>query len=103
MGLFGFLAVRWFRVVSGVGYLSFAVLYFTVGLLAGLVALGLRGETPDVRSALTALWREPFGPPMLLVIAIGSFCLVIWRLLQAFVDLEGKGTSVVGLIQRGRY
>lgn len=74
-----------------------------MGLLAALVALGVRGEAPDARVAIRALWEQPFGPALLLVVALGASCLVIWRVLQAFWDLEGQGKSFIGLCKRVRY
>lgn len=89
--------------LPGAGHLSAAVLYITMGLLAGLVALGFRGEPPDARAAVRALWEQPLGPALLAVVSLGALCLVIWRLLQAFWDLEGQGRSFIGLCKRTRY
>ncbi|MGZ8901227.1 MAG: DUF1206 domain-containing protein [Limisphaerales bacterium] len=96
-------AVAVMSALPSAGHLSAAVLYVTMGLLAGLVALGGRGETPDARVAVRALWEQPFGPALLLLVALGALCLVIWRLLQAFCDLEGKGKSFLGWCKRLRY
>ena len=96
-------AVAVISALPGAGHLSAAVLYVTMGLLAGLVALGIRGETPDARVAVRALWEQPFGPAMLIFVAIGALCLVCWRLLQAFWDVEGNGRSFIGLCKRARY
>jgi hypothetical protein len=96
-------AIAVISALPGAGHLSAAVLYVTMGLLAGLVALGIRGETPDARVAVRALWEQPFGPAMLILVAVGSLCLVCWRLLQAFWDVEGKGRSFIGLCKRARY
>jgi hypothetical protein len=96
-------AVAVLSALPSAGHLSAAVLYVTMGLLAGLVALGVRGETPDARVAVRALWEQPLGPALLLLVALGSLCLVLWRLLQAFCDLEGKGRSFFGWCKRFRY
>jgi hypothetical protein len=96
-------AIAVISALPSAGHFSAAVLYVTMGLLAGLVALGIRGETPDARAAVRALWEQPFGPALLLVVAFGASCLVIWRLLQAFWDLESKGRSFLGICKRIRF
>ena len=96
-------AVALLSALPSAGHFSAAVLYVTMGLLAGLVALGVRGETPDARVAVRALWDQPLGPALLLFVALGALCLVLWRLLQAFCDLEGKGRTFIGCCQRFRY
>ena len=96
-------AVAVISALPSAGHLAAAVLYVTMGLLAGLVALGVRGETPDARLAVRALWEQPFGPALLILVSLGALCLVVWRVLQAFWDLESKGRSFVGLCKRGRY
>lgn len=96
-------AVAVLSALPSAGHLSAAVLYVTMGLLAGLVALGMHGEMPDARVAVHALWAQPFGPGLLLLVALGLLCLVTWRLLQAFCDLEGQGCSFIGWCKRIRY
>ena len=89
--------------LPGAGHFSAAIFYVTMGFLAGLVALGMGGETPDGRVVVRALRDLPFGPLLLITIALGALSLVVWRLLQAFWDIEGKGRSFIGLCQRGRF
>lgn len=91
------------RALPGAGHFSVAVLYVTTGLLAALLAFGMRREAPDVRGVIRVLKEQPFGPALLFLVALGSICLVVWRLLQAFVDVEDKGRTLVGLFQRARY
>lgn len=90
-------------VLPGVGHLSLAVVHVTMGLLAGLVALGLRGEAPDARVVVRAIRELPFGPALLLAVSVGALCLVAWRLLQAFWDIENKGRSFMGICHRVRF
>ena len=96
-------AVAVLNALPGAGHCSAAIFYVTMGLLAGLVALGLQGETPDGRVVVRALRDLPFGPILLITIGFGALSLVVWRSLQAFWDIEGKGRSFFGLCQRGRY
>jgi hypothetical protein len=96
-------AIAVISALPGVGHFSAAIINVTMGLLAGLVALGLRGETPDARMVMRALRELPFGPMLMIVTAAGAVCLAVWRILQAVWDLEGKGRGFIGLCQRGRY
>ena len=89
--------------LPGAGHFSSAVLHVTMGLLAGLLALGFRGEAPDGRVVVRALRDLPFGPALLFAVSAGALCLVVWRLLQAFWDIEGKGRSFIGLCHRARF
>src|SRR6185503_14497303 len=96
-------AVAVLGALPGAGHFSAAIFYVTMGLLAGLVALGLRGEPPDGRVVVRALRDLPFGPILLMTVSLGALSLVMWRLLQAFWDMEGKGRSFVGICQRARF
>jgi hypothetical protein len=96
-------AVALISALPGAGHLSAAIINVSMGFLAGLVALGLRGETPDARLVIRALRNLPLGPLLLVMIALGALCLVGWRMLQAFWDIESKGRSFKGLCQRGRF
>jgi hypothetical protein len=96
-------AVAVISALPGAGHFSAAIFYVTMGLLAGLVALGLRGEPPDGRVVARALRDLPFGRILLITVALGALSLVIWRSLQAFWDVESKGRSFIGLCQRGRF
>lgn len=96
-------AVAVISALPGAGHFSAAVIHVTMGCMAGLVALGFRGETPDARLVVRALREVPFGPVLLLSTAAGALCLVAWRLLQTFWDVEGKGKTLLGVCKRARY
>ena len=64
-------------VLPNLGYLSVAMVYITTGLLAGLVALGLRGRAPDLREAIYTLKEQPFGPLLLVALIVCAICLGI--------------------------
>jgi hypothetical protein len=97
------IAFNFIRALPGAAHVTVAVLYVTMGLLAALVAFGLRSEAPDIREAIRTLKEQPFGPALLVIIAVGSACLVFWRILQAIGDLEEKGRTILGLCHRARF
>lgn len=74
----------------------------TLGLLAALTVFGLRHRNPDLREALEAINEQPLGPFFLILLILCSLALALWRGLQSIADLEEKGRSLAGLLQRAR-
>lgn len=92
--------------VSGLGRLGLAckgAVYLLIGILALQAALGLGGETTDPQGVLTRILETPIGKPLLGVVAAGLIGYVVWRLVQAVLDTEAKGTGPRGLWARGGY
>src|SRR3954470_20320654 len=83
-------AAKLVQALPGAGHLSSAILNLTLGFLTVLFASGLRRESPDARSVLETLRAQPFGPVLLLIISAGYCSLVLFRLLQATDDFDGK-------------
>jgi hypothetical protein len=90
----------WVERLARVGYVSKAVLYVTVGVLAARAALGSGGHTTDTRGAMNAVHDVTFGRSMLLVVAAGLLGYAIWRVTEALVDPEGRGTNMKALAIR---
>jgi hypothetical protein len=57
-------------------------LYATVGVLAGRLALGERGEDASQRGAMSSVATQPFGRVLLTVLAMGLAGYALWRLWQ---------------------
>jgi hypothetical protein len=76
------------------------VLYTVVGVLALQSALGNGGKTTGSRGALTTLVRQDFGALILVVIAAGLFGYAAWRIIEAVLDPERRGTTVKGIALR---
>jgi hypothetical protein len=83
--------------LARLGFASKAFIYSTVGLLAGAAALNEGGTVTDTRGALRVILSHPFGNAVLVVLAVGLCGYSLWRLLDAFLDPEGRGTSAKGL------
>ena len=93
----------WLRHVARLGYASKGLVYMLVGVLAVQAAFGARRQTTGVRVALYTIVRQPFGSVLLGMVALGLGLHVVWRLLQAGVDPERKGTKLIGLAHRAAY
>ena len=96
-------AAPWIEWLARVGYAANAVLYTVVGVLALQSALGSGGKTTGSRGALTALVRQNFGALILVVIAAGLFGYAAWRIIEAILDPERRGTTAKGLAVRASF
>ncbi len=93
----------WLERVARLGYASKGLVYMLVGALAVKAAFGARRQAAGIRGALHTIVRQPFGSILLGVVALGLGLYVVWRLLQAGVDPERKGTKLTGLAHRAAY
>lgn len=90
----------WIERLARFGLASKGVVYAIVGLLAAQAAFGTGGRTTDTQGALQTIVVQPFGKFLLSLMAIGLIGYVIWRLVEAVKDPEGKGADAKGLVQR---
>ena len=93
-------AAPWIEWFARVGYAAKALLYSVVGFLALQSALGSGGDTIGSRGALVTLVRQDYGPLILIVIAAGLFGYAAWRVAEAILDPERRGTSPKGIALR---
>lgn len=93
----------WMVPLARMGYLAKGVVYAVVGVLALQVAFGQGGRMTDTHGALASLARESWGTLLLAVVAVGLLGYVLWRVVQAWMDPDGKGTGPKGLILRAAY
>lgn len=91
----------WPARVARVGILARGVIHLLVGWLAIRIATGKTGERADQRGALSAVVRQPMGRVLVLVLALGFLAYAAWRVLEAVLDPDDKGT-VQRLGQAGR-
>lgn len=90
----------WVEALARVGYAAKAILYITVGILAAQAALGRGGRTTDTDGALRAMYGLTLGRLILLMIAAGLVGYALWRLVEAIVDAEGRGSGPKGMALR---
>ncbi|MBM7116451.1 DUF1206 domain-containing protein [Archangium primigenium] len=93
----------WVEKLARLGYLAKGVVYAVVGVLALQVAFGQGGEMTDTRGALASLARETWGSVLLAVLAVGLMGYVLWRVVQAWMDPDDKGTGPKGIAVRVGY
>jgi hypothetical protein len=96
-------ASPWMELLARFGYATKGIVYVVVGGVAALAALGLRGETTDVRGALQEIEDKPFGTVALATVAFGLVGYVLWRWVQALADTDHKGTKLKGALVRAGY
>ena len=89
-------ASPWVERLARFGYAAKGAVYIVVGLLAAMAAFGAGGKTTDTRGALATIVTQPFGRVLLGAVAVGLVGYAIWRLVQAGVDAEHKGSEAKG-------
>ena len=96
-------AAPWIERLARVGFAAKALLYGIVGVLAFRAAFSNGGATTGSRGALASLVRQPYGALVLVVISVGLFGYAAWRIIEAAVDPEHRGTGFKGLAVRTGY
>jgi hypothetical protein len=92
---------RWWLVPLGrLGFAANGLVYVVVGVLAVQAALGRGGDTTDLGGALGHLLEAPLGRLVVGAVGVGLAGYAVWRLLQALLDSEHKGSKPAGLVQR---
>jgi hypothetical protein len=100
----------WIEGLARTGYVAKAVLYATIGTLAARAAIsagsaagGAAGGATDTRGAMTTVLHAPFGRALLITMAAGLAGYAVWRIIEAIVDPEQRGSDIKGLALRASY
>jgi hypothetical protein len=93
----------WVEPLARAGFAAKGIVYLILGTLVTQAALGTGGRITDMRGALRAILREPYGRPLLGVLAAGLVGYALWRFLEAFADANRKGTEPKALAVRAGY
>ena len=90
--------------LARLGCMARSAVYFLVGVLALLVALGNPyGQTTDTRGALRVVLTQPFGAFALVVLGIGLVAYAVWRMVQSVQDRDRYGRGFFGLCARSGF
>jgi hypothetical protein len=93
----------WIATLARMGFAAQALVYLTIGTLAGQFALGLGGHPTDTRGAIIEYGGGLVGGILLVLMAIGFAGYAVWRIVQAIADTEDKGRKAKGLAVRAGY
>ncbi len=96
-------ASPWVKTLARLGYVAKGVVYTIIGVLAAQAAFGTGGQTTGSSGALQEIVTQPFGRILLGIVAVGLVGYALWRLVQAGIDTERKGTDAKGIVTRLGY
>ena len=83
------------------GCLARSLVYFLVGVLALLMAVGNPwGATTDESGVMRRILDQPFGHAMLFLIALGLFSYSVWRIFQSVQDHDEYRRTASGMLMR---
>ena len=82
------------------GYAAKGIVYVVIGALAARAAVGAGGATTDTRGAIDVIGNGPMGTTALVAIGVGLIGYMLWRLVAAVTDAEGKGDEPTKLAVR---
>ena len=88
------------EILARAGYGARGIVYILVGAFAAMAALELRSRTAGADDALQAFVEWPLGSVWLGLIAAGLAGFAIWRLLQAVLDADRRGSKPKDLLFR---
>lgn len=83
-----------------VGYGARGFVYVSIGVLTLLAALDLEGRSVGTQGAVIWLAGQPFGRLWLVLLGLGLWAFVGWRILQAVFDADLEGKSWRALLLR---
>ena len=89
--------------IARFGLAARGVVYVVIGMLAATAAAGRGGGATDKEGAVRAVDRADSTGVLMIALALGLLAYVVWRLVQAFRDLDGKGRDAKGLAVRAGY
>ncbi|MBY6036504.1 DUF1206 domain-containing protein [Fictibacillus nanhaiensis] len=78
----------WVHRFARIGYFSKGIVYIVIGILALLTSTGFKANEASSKGALYTIAQQPFGPALLIVLAIGLSAYAFWQLMKAVFDPE---------------
>lgn len=88
-----FVHSRAFEILSRAGFVTRALVYGIIGVLAFDLAVGHGGKITNQQGALRTVEQQPFGHLLLAVLAIGLGGYAVWRLFRAVLGHGAEGAD----------
>ncbi len=96
-------ANEWTERLIRFGYAIKGVIYIIPGILALQLALGQGGTAANQTSAIQVIGSAPFGPVLLVLVAVGLLGYSMWGFIRALFDPFYDGNDAEGIAQRFGY
>jgi hypothetical protein len=93
----------WAVALARFSYVAKGIVYLIMGLIAGRVALGAGGSVADTKGALVAIYAQPFGKTLLIVMGVGLAGYALWCAVRAALNVEHLKDDAKGIAQRLGY
>ncbi len=93
----------WVERLTRLGYFVRGLVYGIPGLLALGFAIGVGGRAVSPTGAIEYIGQQPYGKPLLVVVAVGLAAFSLWGLIRAVFDPYREGSDVQGLATRFGY
>ncbi|KPF80146.1 hypothetical protein IP78_07565 [Brevundimonas sp. AAP58] len=83
-----------------VGYGARGFVYVSIGVICLMAALDMTGDAVGSSGAVAMIADQPFGRVWLVLLGLGLWAFVSWRVLQSVFDADREGTSKKALMLR---
>lgn len=83
-----------------IGYGARGFVYVSIGIVALMAALDITGDAVGSSGAVALVAEQPFGRVWLILLGLGLWAFVSWRVLQSVFDADREGTSKKALMLR---
>lgn len=89
------------KTLARLGFYTKGFLFIVIGILAVLVAVGVRGgELTAPNGALAAIAQFRYGKIILIIFIVGAVSHGVWNILRGAADVDDAGISWQGIIKR---
>ncbi|WNB90777.1 DUF1206 domain-containing protein [Bacillus sp. NEB1478] len=78
----------WVHRFARIGYLSKGIVYVVIGILSLLMSIGKHPNEASSQGALYTIAKQPFGPVLLIILAVGLSAYAFWQLVKVVFDPE---------------